>query len=81
MVGLAFLAANHALVVLTGRKHFALVVCGPFLAVFGLAGLVQPRLLTGGEKGEKIPWWKNLVMGTLVLCAFALGFYLWLVIY
>jgi len=81
IVGLGSLGLNHAAVVYFGLKHLALVAGGAFLASVGLAGLVMPQLLTGGAKGERMPWWVHLVAGAFSLGGLVLAFFLWLNVY
>jgi hypothetical protein len=79
--GIGCLAANHALVVTTGKKLFPLVIGGSFFLAVGLAGAILPQILTGGATGERLPWWGHLLGGALAAGGLALGLYLWLAVY
>ena len=81
IAAMSLLMANHALVVATGEKWFALVFGGSIFAAIGLADLILAQLLTAGVTGQKLPLWGHLVGGILTLGGVALGLYLWLVVY
>jgi hypothetical protein len=88
--GLVFLCFNHAFVVLFRRIHVAAIVGGAFMAVLGLAGLGDPRLLADPRRissnkpgaGADLRTY-GLMLAQIVLSVVALGsgLYLWKFVY
>ena len=81
-LGAVCLALNHVLFEIDGEAHLWLVVFGPLLTLFGLAALLDRRILAGASRGaSRVPLRFRLTAAAVALAALAVSAWLGLVVY